>query len=36
MGGGVYSVVAPIEDWHLSDTENGLSTFLFHRDFRDH
>ncbi len=36
VGGGVYSVVAPIEDWHLSDTENGLSTFLFHRDFRDH
>ncbi|MEW5928069.1 MAG: hypothetical protein AB1941_11335 [Gemmatimonadota bacterium] len=36
VGGGVYSLVAPIEDWHLSDTENGLSTFLFHRDFRDH
>lgn len=36
VGGGVYSVVAPIEDWHLSDTENGLSTFLFHRDYRDH
>ncbi|HEX8273045.1 MAG TPA: hypothetical protein VF615_10435 [Longimicrobiaceae bacterium] len=36
VGGGVYSLVAPIEEWHLSDTENGLSTFLFHRDFRDH
>jgi len=36
VGGGVYSVVSPIEDWHVSDTENGLSTFLFHRDFRDH
>lgn len=30
------SLVEPIEDWHLSDLENGLSTFLFHRDFRDH
>jgi hypothetical protein len=36
VGGGVYSVVAPVEDWHVSDTENGLSTFLFHRDIRDH
>jgi hypothetical protein len=30
------SLVAPIEEWHLSDLENGLSTFLFHRDFRDY
>src|SRR5690606_3200892 len=31
-----HSLVDPIEEWHLSDLENGLSTFLFHRDFRDH
>ncbi|HEX2092278.1 MAG TPA: polymer-forming cytoskeletal protein [Longimicrobiaceae bacterium] len=36
VGAGVFSLVAPIEAWHLSDTENSLSTFLFHRDFRDH
>ncbi|HEV2149483.1 MAG TPA: polymer-forming cytoskeletal protein [Longimicrobiaceae bacterium] len=36
VGAGVHSVVAPVEDWHVSDRENGLSTFLFHRDFRDH
>ena len=31
-----HSLVDPIEDWHLSDLENGLSTFLLHRDYRDH
>lgn len=36
VGGTVHSVVDPIEDWHLSDLENGLSTFLFRRDYRDH
>lgn len=36
LGAGVHSVVDPIEEWHVSDTENGLSTFLFHRDYRDH
>lgn len=36
VGAGVYSVVSPIEAWHVSDTENALSTLLFHRDFRDY
>lgn len=35
-GGTVHSLVDPIEDWHLSDLENGLAAFLFHQDFRDH
>lgn len=26
----------PIEQWGLSDRENSLSTFLLHRDYRDH
>lgn len=29
-------VVAPVEDWHLSDSEVGLATFLLHRDYRDY
>jgi hypothetical protein len=36
VGASVKSVVDPIEDWHLLNLENSLSTFLFHRDFRDH
>lgn len=36
VGASAFSLVDPIEDWHVSDLENGLSTFLFHRDFRDH
>jgi hypothetical protein len=28
--------VDPIEGWHLTDLENSLSTFVLHRDFRDH
>lgn len=36
VGVTAHSVVEPIEEWHLSDLENGLSTFLFHRDFRDY
>lgn len=35
-GATLHSVIDPIEDWHLSDLENGLATFLFHQDFRDH
>lgn len=31
-----HSLIDPVEDWHLSDLESGLSTFLFHRDSRDH
>jgi hypothetical protein len=36
LGLSAHSLVDPIEDWHLSDLENGLATFVFHRDFRDH
>jgi hypothetical protein len=36
IGGTAHSVVDPIEEWHLSDLETGLATFLFHRDYRDH
>jgi hypothetical protein len=36
LGVSAYSMVVPIEDWYLSDLENGLATFLFHRDFRDY
>ncbi len=32
----LHSVLDPIEEWHLSDLESGLATFLFHRDYRDH
>jgi hypothetical protein len=32
----VYSEIAPIESWHMSDRESGLATFLLHRDYRDH
>ncbi len=33
---GIHSEVATIEPNGLSDRENSLATFLFHRDFRDH
>lgn len=36
IGLSALSRVDPIEDWQLSDLESGLSTFLFHQDFRDH
>lgn len=36
LGGGVFSVIDPIEDQGLSDLENGLGSFLFHNDYRDH
>lgn len=36
VGGTLFHKVSPIEAWHLSDLENGLSTFFAHRDFRDH
>ncbi|HEY0776395.1 MAG TPA: sigma 54-interacting transcriptional regulator [Gemmatirosa sp.] len=35
IGGRLYDVVAPIEDWQLSPTETGLSSFFLRRDFRD-
>lgn len=34
--GGHDDVVAPVEDWHLSDSEVGLASFLLHRDYRDY
>ncbi|HEU0054419.1 MAG TPA: hypothetical protein VFQ39_14625 [Longimicrobium sp.] len=36
VGGAVYRRIDPIEDWHVTKLENGLSTFFLHRDFRDH
>jgi len=36
VGARVFSVVEPIEGWHLTDLENSLSTFVLHRDHRDH
>lgn len=36
VGVSAHSVVQPIEDWQVTDLESGLSTFFFHRDFRDH
>lgn len=36
VGGRAFSVVDPIEGWHLTDLENSLSTFFLHQDFRDH
>jgi hypothetical protein len=36
VGATVHSLIDPIEDWHVSDLENGLATFLLRRDFRDH
>lgn len=36
LGGALENVVDPVEDWHLSDAEVGLATFLLHRDYRDY
>ena len=36
VGAGIFRRIDPIEDWHLTKLENGLSTFFLHRDFRDH
>ncbi len=36
FGGRLFNVVDPVEDWQLSDLEIGLSSFLFHRDYRDY
>lgn len=36
IGARAFSVIDPIEGWHLTDLENSLSTFLLHQDFRDH
>jgi len=34
--GRLFDVVAPVEDWQLSNAEAGMSTFIRHRDLRDH
>lgn len=36
VGGRVYDVVDPVERWHLSEAEVGLSSFFLHRDFSDY
>jgi hypothetical protein len=36
VGARVFSLVEPIEGWHLTDLENSLSTLLLHQDYRDH
>ncbi|MEO5817824.1 MAG: BamA/TamA family outer membrane protein, partial [Gemmatimonadaceae bacterium] len=36
LGGGLFDMVDGIEQWQLSDVEVGLSSFLFHRDYRDY
>ena len=36
IAGRLEDVVAPVEDWHLSDSEIGLASFLLHRDYRDY
>ncbi|HEU4454231.1 MAG TPA: BamA/TamA family outer membrane protein [Longimicrobium sp.] len=35
-GATLFRTIDPIEEWHLSKLENGISTFLLHRDIRDH
>ena len=36
VGGRLFDVIAPVEDWQLREVEAGLSTFLRHEDLRDH
>lgn len=36
LGARAFSVVDPIESWHLTDLENSLATFFLHQDYRDH
>jgi hypothetical protein len=36
VGARQFDRVEPVEDWHLSDEEVGLSSVLLHRDFRDY
>jgi hypothetical protein len=36
LAGRLEDVVAPVEDWHLSDSEVGIASFLLHRDYRDY
>ena len=36
FAGRLDDVVSPVEDWHLSDAEIGVASFLLHRDYRDY
>ena len=36
VGVSAFRRIDPVEEWHLSKLENGLATFLLHRDYRDH
>jgi hypothetical protein len=36
LGLRLFSEVAPIEEWGVSDRESALATFVLHRDYRDH
>jgi outer membrane protein assembly factor BamA len=36
FAGELYDVASSVEEWHLSDAEAGLASFLFRRDYRDY
>lgn len=36
LGGRLFDVVDAVESWQLNNTEVGLATFLFRRDYRDY
>jgi hypothetical protein len=36
VGGRLFDVVDPAEEWQLSDVEVGLASFFLHRDYRDY
>lgn len=36
LGGRLFDVVTPVEDWQLSDVEVGLAAFIAHSDYRDY
>jgi len=36
VGGRLFNVVDPVENWQLTNLEAGLSAFLMHRDYRDY
>ena len=36
LAGRLEDVVSPVEDFHLSDSEVGIASFLLHRDYRDY
>jgi hypothetical protein len=36
IGVQLYSEIAPVESWGMTDRETALSTFILHRDYRDY